>query len=143
MNPQQSLTCSEHNTYDLVTVVSTAAPLQPKSSGPLSQPAEPVSYNLRSILELGWEGEGLLQLLFSESASDRGLNSDNRSSVQAHLLTPTPTNICFHKSLQRFVWKKSEASSGNRVLRNHPSGQLTEWGSLWASSPPCIGPDKP
>ena len=65
MNPQQSLTCSEHNTYDLVTVVSTAAPLQPKSSGPLSQPAEPVSYNLRSLLELGWEGEGLLQLLFS------------------------------------------------------------------------------
>ena len=108
MNPQQSLTCSEHNTYDPVTVVSTAAPLQPKSSGPLSQPAEPVSYNLRSLLELGWEGEGLLQLLFSESASDRGLNSDNRSSIQAHLLTPNPTSICFHKSLQCFVWKKSE-----------------------------------
>ena len=59
-------------------------------------------------MEPAWEGEGLLQLLFSESASDQGLGSDDRSSVQARLLTPTPTSLCFHKSLQHFVWKKSE-----------------------------------
>ena len=41
----------------LLTVVSTAAPLQPKSSGPLSQPTEPVTCHLRSLLEPGWAGE--------------------------------------------------------------------------------------
>ena len=47
-------------------------------------------------------------MLFAESASDQGLGSDDGSSVQAYLLTPSPTSICFHKSLQCFVWKKSE-----------------------------------
>ena len=35
---------------------------------------------------------------FSESASDQRLGGDDGSSVQAHLLTPSPTSICFHKS---------------------------------------------
>lgn len=64
MNPQQARPAVSRDTCDLRSCV-LLAQLHPKSSGPLSQPTEPVSCNLRSLVEPGWEGEGLL--FFSSS----------------------------------------------------------------------------
>ena len=146
MNPQQSLTCSEHNTYDLVTVVSTAAPLQPKSSGPLSQPTEPVSCNLWSLVEPGWAGEGFpccsfLNLLLTGAWAV--MTGAPFKPVSSPPLQPASVSI-----------NPSSALSGRRVsfLRQQSSQKPSIWaahgvglplGSLWASFPPCIGPDKP
>ena len=98
MNPQQSLTCSEHNTYDLVTVVSTAAPLQPKSSGPLSQLTEPVSCHPRCLLGPGWAGECLpswsfLGLLLTRDAEVVGVGELSSSPSPHPQLQPASVSI--------------------------------------------------
>ena len=98
-----------------VTVVSTAVPLQPKSPGPLSQLTEPVSCNLRSLLEPGWEGEDSSQLVFSGSASNQGWGGGLGSSIQAHALTSTPA--CFHKSPQCFVWRESKLAQATEFSK--------------------------
>ena len=88
----------------------TAAPLQPKSSGPLSQLTEPVSCHPRSLLEPGWAGEGLstcppLGLLLTREAEVVGVGELSLS-TSPH--PPTPASICFHNTLQCCAWTEGE-----------------------------------
>ena len=87
--------------------MSTAAPLQPKSSGPLSQPTEPVSCNLRSLLVPGWAGEGLPCCSFLNLLLTRGwevMTGALFKPISSPPLQPTSVSI-----------NPSSALSGRRV----------------------------
>ena len=135
MNPQQSSTCSEHDTY-------TAAPLRTKSSGPLSQPTESVSSHPRTLLEPGWAGEGFpscssLCLLRPKDGEVVGLGELSLSPSPHPQLQPTSLSI-----------SSSSTLPGVRVsfLREQRSPKppfwatrlLMGWGVPQASSPSTL-----
>ena len=122
--------------------MSTAAPLQPKSSGPLFQPTEPVSCHPRSLLEPGWAGEGLpswsfLGLLLTRDAEVVGLGELSSSPSPHPPLQPVSVSII-----------PSSAMPGMRVsfLREQSSPKppiwatrlLIGWGFPQASSPSTL-----